>query len=164
MYATFITVPYKSAPNHVYYGLPPSPNTRCVADSQRTLALGLQTSIVRLVGSVPGPIVFGAVVDSTCLMWQDECGRRGNCWVYDRPTLSTRVIVLATGSAFCYIVFIILCWFVYPRDGANEKNIKNSVGEQSTSDTNVDLECSELHGDQASGNSASSGVAEMQMQ
>ena len=152
----------------MYYRLPPSSyTTRCVADDQRTFALGLQSSIVRLVGFVPGPIVFGAVVDSACLIWQSECGQRGNCWVYDRPTLSTCAIVLGTGPTLGYVVFIILCWFVYPRQRANERNSKNSLEDQSTSYTDVDLECSELHGNLESGNSASNimdGAVEMQMQ
>ena len=151
-----------------YHRIPPSPYAiRCVADDQRTFALGFQSSIVRLVGFVPGPIIFGAVVDSTCLFWQHECGQRGNCWVYDRSTLSTRAIVLATGTILPYVVFIILCWFVYPQKKAKEKNSKNSLEDQSTSYTNVDLECSELHGDLASGNLASNvmdGAVEMQMQ
>ena len=139
----------------MYYRLLPSSYTsRCVADDQRTFALGFQSSIVRLVGFVPGPILFGTVVDSTCLFWQHECGQRGNCWVYDRSTLSTRVILLATGTMSCYIVFIILCWFVYPHQRANKKNSKNSLEDQNTSYTNVDLECSELHGDQVSNNTS----------
>ena len=106
---------------------------------------------LRLVGFVPGPILFGTVVDSTCLFWQHECGQRGNCWVYDRSTLSTRVIVLATGTILWYVVsgayeppkaahmllvvFIILCWFVYPCEKAT---IRNSPEDQRTSYTNMD--------------------------
>lgn len=143
--------------------------TRCVAEDQRTFALGLQSSILRLVGFVPGPILFGTIVDSSCLFWQHECGQRGNCWLYDRSTLSTRAILLATGTMSCYILFIILCWFVYPHQRADEKNSDYYLGD-STSLTNVELECSAAdlhHGDQTSCNSASSvreGAVEMQTQ
>ncbi|CAI8015497.1 Solute carrier organic anion transporter family member 4C1 [Geodia barretti] len=88
---------------------------RCVAEDQRTLALGLQSSIIRLIGFVPGPILFGVVFDSACLFWQRDCGRRGNCWVYDNATLSVRAVVLAILAMMCYIVFIILCWLFYPK-------------------------------------------------
>ena len=94
---------------------------RCVAENQRTLALGIQSCILRLVGFVPGPLLFGAVFDSTCLFWQRDCGRRGNCWVYDNTSLSTRAVVLAVVAMVGYIVFIFLCWVVYPRQPATSK-------------------------------------------
>lgn len=58
---------------------------RCVAEQQRTLALdlGVQSLVFRALGSIPGPIVFGVIFDSTCLFRRFDCGRRGNCWVYD---------------------------------------------------------------------------------
>lgn len=34
-------------------------------------------------GNVPCPIVYGAVVDSACLVWEYACGERGACWLYD---------------------------------------------------------------------------------
>nr|CAD7446174.1 unnamed protein product [Timema bartmani] len=34
-------------------------------------------------GNVPCPIVYGAVVDSACLVWETTCGERGACWLYD---------------------------------------------------------------------------------
>ena len=36
-----------------------------------------------LLGNVPCPIVYGAVVDSACLVWEYACGERGACWLYD---------------------------------------------------------------------------------
>ncbi len=35
-------------------------------------------------GNVPCPIIYGAIVDSTCLFWEeDSCGRKGACRIYD---------------------------------------------------------------------------------
>lgn len=28
------------------------------------------------------PLVFGSLVDSACLVWEEVCGDRGSCWVY----------------------------------------------------------------------------------
>lgn len=39
-------------------------------------------------GFIPGPIIYGAVVDNTCLLWATTpCGKRGNCWLYDLDSL-----------------------------------------------------------------------------
>lgn len=38
---------------------------------------------VCILGNVPCPIVYGAVVDSACLVWEKSCGEKGACWLYD---------------------------------------------------------------------------------
>uniref|UniRef100_A0A1X7UB28 Solute carrier organic anion transporter family member n=1 Tax=Amphimedon queenslandica TaxID=400682 RepID=A0A1X7UB28_AMPQE len=61
---------------------------RVVADDQRSLALGLQSVIWRLFGTIPGPLIFGALFDVACLQWQDPCeGDRGNCWIHNGRAL-----------------------------------------------------------------------------
>lgn len=35
------------------------------------------------IGNVPCPVIYGAVVDSTCLFWEDNCGEPGACRLYD---------------------------------------------------------------------------------
>ena len=42
---------------------------------ERSLALGIQSIIIRLVGSIPGPVLFGYVVDRVCLLWEPGCGQ-----------------------------------------------------------------------------------------
>ena len=67
---------------------------------QRSLSLGLQTILIRGLGTVPGPVVFGFVMDSTCLLWRQqeessECGgegRAGSCLVYDNTAMSLSVL------------------------------------------------------------------------
>lgn len=38
---------------------------------------------INLSGNVPCPIVYGAVVDSACLVWEMASGERGACSLYD---------------------------------------------------------------------------------
>ncbi|XP_071510809.1 solute carrier organic anion transporter family member 4A1-like [Diadema antillarum] len=68
---------------------------RVVPEGQRSMSLGLNSLLKRLLGAVPGPIVFGAVIDGSCLLWQDSCGVRGSCWIYDSQGLAWRVTVIA---------------------------------------------------------------------
>lgn len=35
------------------------------------------------ISSIPGPIIFGRLIDGTCLSWNFENGRQGNCQLYD---------------------------------------------------------------------------------
>lgn len=72
----------------------------------------------RILGTIPGPIVVGALFDASCEFWQEQCGERGNCWVYHNEDLSLRIFwvvgsarVLSVISAICIYVFfdVTLC-------------------------------------------------------
>ena len=104
-----------------------------MADEQRTLALGAQSLVFRAFGSIPGPIVFGLIFDSACIFWQNECGRRGNCWVYDNTNLSQRALSLTISGVFLYFVFAFLCWLVYPKkEGSGREGDGRSGGSGSS--------------------------------
>ncbi|XP_071854102.1 solute carrier organic anion transporter family member 4A1-like [Apostichopus japonicus] len=53
-----------------------------VAPSQRSTAMGLQSLLYRGLGTVPGPIVFGALIDKSCILWETECDGSRTCWIY----------------------------------------------------------------------------------
>ena len=97
-------------------------STRSVADEQRTLALGVQSVAFRTFGSIPGPIVFGAVFDSACLYWQYDCNQRGNCWVYNNKQLGERALILALLGIGTNLVFSFLSWYSYPKKSVMEDN------------------------------------------
>ncbi|XP_033121665.1 solute carrier organic anion transporter family member 2A1-like [Anneissia japonica] len=56
---------------------------RCVEPSDRALALAVGGVVIRVLGFLPAPIYFGAIISSTCLIRQELCGREGACLVYD---------------------------------------------------------------------------------
>lgn len=68
----------------------------------------------RVFGSIPGPIAFGAIIDSGCVYWQYECSRRGNCWVYNNGILGIRAFAIAISGLVLNLVFSVLCWIFYP--------------------------------------------------
>ncbi|XP_010899061.2 solute carrier organic anion transporter family member 1C1 [Esox lucius] len=57
---------------------------RSISHDLKSLALGMQTLIVRTLGGIPPPIYFGALIDRTCLKWGSKrCGGQGACRLYD---------------------------------------------------------------------------------
>uniref|UniRef100_A0A8C7XPJ3 Solute carrier organic anion transporter family member n=1 Tax=Oryzias sinensis TaxID=183150 RepID=A0A8C7XPJ3_9TELE len=57
---------------------------RSIQPDLKSLALGMQTLIVRTLGGIPPPIYFGALIDRTCLKWgTKQCGGRGACRLYN---------------------------------------------------------------------------------
>ncbi|KAK3087766.1 hypothetical protein FSP39_010363 [Pinctada imbricata] len=89
---------------------------RCIHDNQRTFALGIQWFVVRLLGTVPGPIFYGAVIDSTCLVWQEKCGdEQTSCWIYDNVALSRNFfLILICFKVFAGIMFLLAYKFYKP--------------------------------------------------
>lgn len=61
---------------------------RCVKPAERSLALGIRQVIGRLVGSIPAPVIFGGILDRTCLTWHRNCGASGNCIVYENKGMA----------------------------------------------------------------------------
>ncbi len=90
---------------------------RSVADEQRSFALGVQSLFFRLFGSIPGPLLFGAIIDSGCVYSQEECGRIANCWVYDNNLLRLRAYIFCTLGILACLVCTVLSWVFYPPYG-----------------------------------------------
>ncbi|XP_064456246.1 solute carrier organic anion transporter family member 4A1-like isoform X2 [Ornithodoros turicata] len=107
-----LLVPYLAAIvfslTSVFLSLAPSTAVaiQVVKPKERALALGLLGLLTQLIGSMPAPMVFGAIVDSTCAAWNKRGGHRGNC-------VSYRNIDLAHGVFFTLLVCILACIAAY---------------------------------------------------
>lgn len=65
-------------------------------------------------GSMPGPVIFGAFIDKTCILWEETCNGRGSCLEYNNELLS--YLLVAAGLffqsktvflfVFSYLVFL----------------------------------------------------------
>ncbi|XP_056280435.1 solute carrier organic anion transporter family member 1C1-like [Pseudoliparis swirei] len=74
---------------------------RSIQKDLKSLALGMQTLIVRTLGGIPPPIYFGALIDRTCLKWgTKQCGGRGACRFYDADKFRMTFLGLITGLYF----------------------------------------------------------------
>lgn len=96
-----------------------------MADDQRALALGIQSAMFRVFGSIPGPIIFGALFDATCISWQYQCGRRGSCWLYDKNQLSYSAVGLGIPINIIAITCYFIAGFTYPKKKDEVKEEKN---------------------------------------
>ncbi|CAI4226253.1 unnamed protein product [Auanema sp. JU1783] len=65
---------------------------RSVPPATRSASLGLQGLLVSLFGTLPSPVLWGAIVDSACLVWEQNCqGGNGSCAIFDAPKLRWRM-------------------------------------------------------------------------
>ena len=82
---------------------------RSVEERDKSFAMGLSMMLSGLLAWIPYPLVFGAVADAACAIWDESCSGRGNCWLYDtekfRIYLHTTALIFASiGSIFDIIV------------------------------------------------------------
>ena len=107
----------------------------------RTLSLGVQATIFRLFGAVPGVIIIGVLFDSACTYWQHECNGKGNCWVYDNRDLGLKLFGAGVGGVFSNFIFSVLTWVFYPQDqdSKKEETGRNKSGSESNEDSEIEL-------------------------
>ncbi|XP_043971837.1 solute carrier organic anion transporter family member 4A1 [Gambusia affinis] len=86
---------------------------RCVPDSQKSFALGIQWIVVRTLGSIPGPIAFGSVIDISCILWQDQCGDQGSCYIYHNSAMSQYTLVAGIIFKLLGTIFFLVASILY---------------------------------------------------
>ncbi|XP_029611663.1 solute carrier organic anion transporter family member 5A1-like [Salmo trutta] len=84
---------------------------RSVDEQERPFALGMQFVLLRTLAYIPTPIYFGAVIDTTCMLWQQDCGVHGSCWEYDVTSFRFVYFGLAASLKFIGFIFIFLTWY-----------------------------------------------------
>ena len=90
--------------------------------------------LFRVLGGIPGPIIVGALFDASCLYWQEECGDRGNCWVYDNNNLSLRTFGVSLGVRIMSLMFAFCAWIFFDVTFCNHNKVKEQEndGEEMT--------------------------------
>ncbi|CAB3403057.1 unnamed protein product [Caenorhabditis bovis] len=97
---------------------------RVVPFDQRTLALGINWTFVRLLGFIPGGILFGVIIDTACLEWGQSCGKSTSCLVYDPFKLSWTITGLAIVCKLLSILATMIGYMTYqPSDLDNGVSI-----------------------------------------
>ena len=83
--------------------------------------MGLGWFFGRIVGSIPGPIIYGVVIDSSCSLWDDKCGSASSCLVYDSKEFRMGFLILPISLRIVTVIFVIASLFTY------EKTQKNGI-------------------------------------
>ncbi|XP_041710039.1 solute carrier organic anion transporter family member 1C1-like [Coregonus clupeaformis] len=85
---------------------------RSIHPDLKSLALGMQTLIVRTLGGILPPIYFGALIDRTSLKWGlKRCGGQGACRLYDSHAFRITFLGLIYGLySLAYLLWGVLYW------------------------------------------------------
>merc|ERR1712141_177687 len=135
---------------------------RSVEPIERSLALGLQTLLIRGIGTVPGPIIFGYLIDITCLLWHNTIDESllsqksdifssvassgSSCRVYDNTTMSQNVMFVSLGWKSMSTLFMTIALYYSKKSDKKEKdekqvsNITHSTLEEKKNRDSTDAE------------------------
>uniref|UniRef100_A0A803SWP3 Solute carrier organic anion transporter family member n=1 Tax=Anolis carolinensis TaxID=28377 RepID=A0A803SWP3_ANOCA len=87
---------------------------RCVPETTRSFAMGVHMLFLRIIGTIPGPILFGVAIDHSCTLWSvDKCGIRGSCWTYNNSKMAYMLMGITACSKVISIIFTFTAWMLY---------------------------------------------------
>ena len=83
---------------------------RVVGVGQQSLALGFRQIIIRFLGYVPGPILYGVMIDASCEVWRGggggSSGHTVNCVEYNERYFKYHVFAICCVLKILSFVFI----------------------------------------------------------
>ncbi|KAK3092693.1 hypothetical protein FSP39_005930, partial [Pinctada imbricata] len=108
---------------------------RCVEKEDKALAVGISWMFLRLLGSIPGPVLVGLVLDQSCLLWSSStCMSASFCQLYSHKDMAITVmtfwIVVCTLGAMFF--FMSSCFamkyktYLRPKRGTDSKSDNKS--------------------------------------
>ena len=138
---------------------------RSVEEEEKAFALGIQFVIFRIFGYIPSPIIFGNVIDSTCLLWKQTCegAQGGRCLIYDIEMFRYKYVGICAGiKVLASLIFFLDWWLIRRRERQEEAAGGLTVGELVNSVVSLDkivfeAEEEEEVGDAEEGQSAPTG-------
>ncbi|XP_072372470.1 solute carrier organic anion transporter family member 3A1-like [Scyliorhinus torazame] len=108
---------------------------RSVNPEYKSYALGVQFLMLRLLGFIPPPLIFGAAIDSTCLIWSETCNKSGACALYDNNSYRYLYVSIAIGmKTIAFILYTTTWHYIKGHSKTYIQGDEDSVGRMTTSD------------------------------
>ena len=84
---------------------------------QRTFRKSLFLHFSRLTGTIPGPVLFGYLIDKTCLL----NGKLGNCLMYNNDDMAVNLTIVFVVFKILAVAFFALALFFSHRSHIPEE-------------------------------------------
>ncbi|XP_028402271.1 solute carrier organic anion transporter family member 4A1-like isoform X2 [Dendronephthya gigantea] len=86
---------------------------RAVKAEHLSFAFALHYLSNKVLANIPGPIIFGHIVDLSCDIWQKVCGKTGFCMIYDMDDLMTQCAIIVGTLCGIGLLCYFITWLVY---------------------------------------------------
>ena len=85
---------------------------RAVELKDKTASLTLSVSFLSLFAFLPSPMVYGALLDSTCLLWDsNKCGETTHCLIYDTDAMRNYLAFFPAGFFILSLLADVGIWY-----------------------------------------------------
>ena len=111
---------------------------RSVPESQRSYAMGFNWVFLRLVASMPGPIIVGVFIDRSCMLWAKNCDSSSTCWIYDSKTISYYMTILVAVVKFIGTICFFFSWWSYQSNSIQDIDHQSNGQSCIRRDTEID--------------------------
>ncbi|XP_034463137.1 solute carrier organic anion transporter family member 2B1 isoform X1 [Hippoglossus hippoglossus] len=85
---------------------------RTVPTEDKSFAVGVQYMLFRVLAFMPGPVLYGSVIDTTCLLWGRKCDKQTSCLYYNLDRFRQRFlglqVVFVCGGLLCFLLTIVV--------------------------------------------------------
>ncbi|XP_036381358.1 solute carrier organic anion transporter family member 2B1-like [Megalops cyprinoides] len=86
---------------------------RTVKPEDKSFAIGVQYMLFRVLAFMPGPVLYGSAIDTTCILWGKKCKKNTSCHYYNLDLFRRRFLGLQVffiiGAFFCFLLsFLVL--------------------------------------------------------
>ncbi|XP_077534372.1 solute carrier organic anion transporter family member 4A1-like [Haemaphysalis longicornis] len=79
---------------------------RSLDEDIKSTGIGLNYVAIRLLGTIPGPVIFGYLIDKSCILWQVTCsGKSGSCAIYENSAMGKNLFGLMITVKSASILF-----------------------------------------------------------
>ncbi|KAJ8045084.1 Solute carrier organic anion transporter family member 3A1 [Holothuria leucospilota] len=108
---------------------------RSVELHHRGLAMSFGNVLIKVLGYIPGPLVFGFFIEKACLFYQSLCGRTGNCIVYDSDYFLNGFNSVVLGVQILGYICVLVAFFTVRRQTKKEKDGFKTVPSSANDET-----------------------------
>ncbi|KAI3374037.1 hypothetical protein L3Q82_022602, partial [Scortum barcoo] len=90
---------------------------RTVPAEDKSFAVGVQYMLFRVLGEsrslhAHGPVLYGSVIDTTCILWGKKCGKQTSCLYYNLDGFRHRFlglqVVFVCGGLLCFLLTVVV--------------------------------------------------------
>lgn len=85
---------------------------RTVPTEDKSFAVGVQYMLFRVLAFMPGPVLYGSVIDTTCILWGKKCGKQTSCLYYNLDVFRRRFlgvqVVFVCGALLCFLLTVVV--------------------------------------------------------
>ncbi|CAH1774640.1 unnamed protein product [Owenia fusiformis] len=83
---------------------------RCVEPELKPLALSINNILTSVLASIPGPMLYGMMIDSTCKFWESTCEGGQFCLLYDFRLFRLLLHGVTVGVLGVGLICFVIAW------------------------------------------------------